>query len=217
MSASQSNTRGGRPDHARSGDRTVDADGELDLDLARGARAQGFGRIARRRRADRTQLGGRGRGAARGLGLAAFGFQTLGLAARGFLARRLLACGLLARRLFLRGLLRGQFARCLFLGQALLLLALALELALALRLLFGGELLLAARRAASASALAMVVLSRSIAGYDESVFRSAPAGAWPAKSPRSRLCSVAITVIGSRSTSALDTPASAGCLSRRAR
>src|SRR5690606_10919498 len=128
--------------HARGGDRTVDADGELDLDLARGGRAQRVGRIARRRRADRTQLGGRGRGAARGLGLAAFGFQTLGLAARGFLARRLLACALLPRRLFLRGLLRGQFARCLFLGQALLLLALALELALALRLLFGGELLL---------------------------------------------------------------------------
>src|SRR5690606_27156536 len=61
--------RRGGLDHARGGDRTVDADGELDLDLARGARAQRVGRIARRRRADRTQLGGRGRGAARGLGL----------------------------------------------------------------------------------------------------------------------------------------------------
>jgi hypothetical protein len=62
------------------------------------------------------------------------------------------------------------------------------------------------------------------------VFRRASAGCWGSafsisaarrlaspKSSRAMPCSVAITVIGSRSVRALDAPASAGALSRRAR
>jgi hypothetical protein len=112
------------------------------------------------------------------------------------LFRRLLRRGLLLRRELLRGLL---------LLQLLLALALLLQLLLA-------------RWAADACASARVRWRRASDGCALSAFSiSAYRRCASAKSPRSRLCSVAITAIGIRSVSALDTPASPGCLSRSAR
>src|SRR5690606_12393634 len=105
------------------------------------------GRIARRGRADRAQVGGAGGGAVRRrLRLLARGFLTRRLLACGFLAGRLLARGFLAGRLFAGRLLRDQLPRRLLLGQSLLFLALAFKLLLALDFLLGRQLLL--RRAA---------------------------------------------------------------------
>src|SRR5690606_55620 len=126
-------------DHARGTHRTVQPDGELDLDFARGARAQRLRRIARCRGADRAQVGGAGgRAVGRGLGLPARRFLAGGFLAGGLLARRFLAGGLLARGLRAGGLLLRQLAGRGLLGKTLLFLALALELLPALLFLLGG-------------------------------------------------------------------------------
>src|SRR5690606_8484664 len=106
--------------HAHVGDLAAGADGELHQHLAGGAGAQGVGRVARSRHADRAQrtrrrglLGGRrARLLLRG-GLAGGGFALLGLAAGGGLAlggqaRGFLLFGQPARRLGLGGLLLGD-------------------------------------------------------------------------------------------------------------
>src|SRR5690606_31163696 len=97
------------------------------------------------RRTDRAQVAGaRGRtvGRRRAGGLLARGFLAGRFLARGLLAGRFLARGFLAGRFLGRLLLRGQVARGLFLGLALLFLALALELLAAFGFLLGGELFL---------------------------------------------------------------------------
>src|SRR5690606_13995889 len=136
-----------RAHHARTRHRTIHADRELYLHLARDTRTQGVRREPRRRRADRAQhRRGRRRGLAP-LGLASRRFLALGLEPGGFLAfglasRRLLALGLEPGGLRRGLLLQRQLPRRLLLLAALRLEALALELLATLGLLLRGQLLL---------------------------------------------------------------------------